>query len=302
MRQNRQLYAALAAMALLASCGGEDGTGQDPVVVAPTPVPTPSPTPSPSPTPTPTPTLTPATYETAFNFTRDREFVGIQSASIRGRLDVANGTVSSSDSNKVTYNAGTRTLVIDGVKGIRTNGTFPVSSAYSLMGTALSYSDYPFYLEQVVKPNGIEYLVYSHLQEQASAMNYSQFAVFGSPTLAPELASLTSKSYSVRTTPNTQADASTLIVVDPVTGVVSGKFQYSSSYISAPLLLTITGTVSKSTGNVTGTLTTADGGYTGTFVGRLYGPSAVELGIAVLIEDKRTVVVRSYVGVVVGRL
>lgn len=285
----------------LASCGGGGGSSSVPVIAGTAP--TPTPTPSASATATPSPT---ASYDTAFDFTRDR------SISLNGAELTA---ISSSNSGTTTY-----TSIMNQVYTPAANPLLGYVAASQQASVTLfnlqgqSYSQAQISLREsdrlvYTAPSGFlsiaqpgpklgsfpEALRYTILVVQSEQLpdvqgnfhSTERRFVGGSSTQSSDVPRTGAGTYRALLTTAAltplKADGYTAqnatFTIDYATGAVRGSITATSISTSATLNLTITGQLSASSNRLNGSLTSSDGG-TGTFTGELFGSQGIEAGFA----------------------
>lgn len=298
---NRGQYMSPIALAvlMLAGCGGDSGgSGSEPVVAQP------APTPMPVPTATPTPT-----YATAFDFTRDRSFqpIGAQittTASVTGSgntyseidatlLDVVNAA-------SFTYVANTQTSIIStgNVAGL----TYP-GAQIGLRGDDRFVYNAPDGTLSVAQPGpqlggfpaALRYTVVVSQSDQPRNADGTRAIldrrlVTGTGTIAADVPRSGTATYRIllgasalsSTTSGGYVAQDATLTINYATGAVAGTITALNSISNGTqpaLVLTFTGQLGATHNRLAGSLTAADGG-TGQFIGELYGPQAVEVGLA----------------------
>jgi len=284
----------------LTACGGGGGGSNSP----PAPIlSTPAPTPSPSPTPTPTP-VDPASYDIAFDLTRDREFA-LFGAEIASTFN--GGTDESVDVKLLDlgalayarYVAATRATTIS----IFNVASDTYTSPYTQSSNAITYGDATSVTLALFKAGpslgGLR-------AEQAYTIGVNQhgsatlgtggtrfverYFVGGTPTVAADIPTSGTPTYAtILSEYGLTAGAHDVYVANAQSGgftidfaarSVRASIVARSTLVGAPLItLTFDGGFVGDSSQIAGTLSTSDGGV-GRWAGRLFGPTGRELGVA----------------------
>jgi len=295
----RRVLVAASALAL-ASCGSGDGsvigsTGAVPITPGATP--TPIPTPSSEPTPTPTPSLAPTAYEAAFDFTRDRSFSGVVTASTTQTFP-AQVVYGDGESGTIAYTAASQ--------GLTAFGTTIVPNE---MGASVARTDASLVYSYLFATSGVTLGIYraatdviyvTYLRQDAlvKPISFTRFALIGAPTLAADLPPVAASTYRLTVGQiGTQTSGQTL-VVDWPSRRIEGNVSITLAASEASASVAFQGIVNAATGRLDGTARASDGTYTGAFHGRLYGPAGAEIGLIFNLKDSDG---KDVPGVIVGR-
>jgi hypothetical protein len=291
----RCFHVTVAALAL-ASCGSDNGSAADGAGVVPiTPVATPAPTPTP--TPTPTSTATPTSYLASFDFQSDRVFDGHITASSTQTVP-ARLIYGAQDSGTITYTSANQALsafgttIVPGQMGAtlaRTN----VSLIYSYMA-ATSGATLGIYRASA----DAMYVSYLRQDELVKPVQITRYALIGAPTLAADLPLTATSTYRVTVAQIGTSPTGQTLVVDGANRRVAGSVSVALTGKPIDVSVSFQGTLDASTGRLDGVARTSDGAYVGVFHGRLYGPSAVEVGLIFNLIDADG---NDLPGVLVGR-
>ena len=263
---------------LLAACGDGDGSS----------------TPINMTTPTPTPTATSSTYQAAFDFTRDRTFSGLITASTTQTVS-ARTTYGDFDTTTITYTAVNQALT-----------AFGMNIVPNMNGNTLSQTDASLIYQYSIATSGATlsiyraspatYVSYIRDDEQVKPLAITRFALLGAPTLAAELPMTATYALTVAqigTTPPGQS-----LTIDGAGKHISGAVAISLTGNTTVTNVSFEGVVDAATGRFDGQVTTGDGSYTGVFHGRLYGPAGAEIGLLFDLTDRNGL---DSQGVVLGR-
>ncbi|MBB3692058.1 transferrin-binding protein-like solute binding protein [Sphingomonas sp. BK580] len=282
----------------------------------------PAPTPSPSPTPTATPTPA-ATYDLAFDFSRDRSFqpngaqltaIGTQTnagntyASISAKLyepsDVPFFTFASSTKQAgvsvgnlagQTYPGSQITLQqSDRTTYQSPTGFLAIGQLGPQLGGLPAHLRYSFVLNQYessFRPSGgfdvLERRMVAGASTAASDVPRSGTATFQAVLLAEGVSATGEDGYAA-----SHATLSLDFVTRTITGTITAT---STSGSASSIVLTVTGQLSATGNRLAGSVTTADGG-TGTFNGELYGPQGAEIGLAFALARNSQQVIGTFGG------
>lgn len=285
------------AVLMLAGCGGDSGgSGLEPVVAQPAPTPVPTATPTP-------------TYATAFDFTRDRSFqpIGAQ-ITATARVTGSGNTYSEIDATLLdvvnaasfTYVANTQTSIIStgNVAGLTYPGT-----QIGLRGDDRFVYNAPDGTLSVAQPGpqlggfpaALRYTVVVSQSDQprnadGTRANLDRRLVTGAGTIAADVPRSGNATYRILLGASALSSTSSggyvaqdaTLTINYATGAVAGTITAPNSVSNGTqpaLVLTFTGQLGATNNRLAGSLTAADGG-TGQFIGELYGPQGVEVGLA----------------------
>lgn len=265
---------------LLTACGG--GTAS----VATAPETTVTPVPSPTPTPTPTPTTTPAaTYAPAFDFTRDRSFTELVTASTTQTIP-ARLTYDSASTGTIAYTAATQALSAFGTSIVPNTMGATLIRTDSRLAYTYSFGTSPASLTVNRASADATYVGYVRDDKSVKPLPYSTFALIGAPTLATDVPRAGPTTYRLTVAEIGTAPTGQTLVIDQSGRRITGTVLLTLAGSSAAISAVFQGTVDSDTGRFDGTVTTADGTYTGAFHGRLYGPTGVEIGLIFDLADR----------------
>ena len=291
----RCFYVTVVALALT-SCGSDNGSAADGTGTAPiTPVATPTPPPAPAPTPTPTPT--PTSYRTSFDFQGDRVFDGLITASTTQTVP-AHLAYGGLDSGTITYTAANQAL-----------SAFGTTIVPGQMGATLARTDANLIYTYMTATSGATlgiyrassdamYVSYLRQDELVKPVQITRYALVGAPTLAADLPLTATSTYRVTVAQIGTSPTGQTLVVDGTNRRVTGSVSVALTGKPIDVSVTFQGTLDASTGRLDGVARTSDGAYIGVFHGRLYGPSAVEVGLIFNLIDADG---NDLPGVLVGR-
>ena len=303
LRSNRPTLALLLAIAAaLPSCGGSDS----PAGQAPLPVATPSPTPAPTSSPTPSPA---ASYELGFDLSRDRSYplIGAQLTSTSTNVGtvptysaIASDLLDAVINPFATYVAATQQTTLSLANGAST--TYERSQLTLQNATALTYSPATgfFTLFQPGPtlgnlPAPLRYVVGIVQNEQirnagGGLDNLERRFVGGTATRPEDAPTSGALTYTVLLSTYAQTPLransfnreNATMAVDYTARTVRGTIlatSTSASEAQSSVELTFDGQLGSGGTSFNGSVTSPDGG-SGRFSGRLYGPAAGEIGLA----------------------
>ncbi|WP_267389698.1 hypothetical protein [Sphingomonas sp. GC_Shp_3] len=270
MKFHRYAVLPMTSLLLLAACS-DDSTN---------PTPTPISTATPSPTPTPTPA--PSSYQSVADFTRDRAFSGLVSATTTQTIP-ATLAYHDPDSSTLTYSAATQTFT--GFGQTITPGTNKATLVQTDATLVYQYliATSPCTLTIYRKVGGATYVGYVTNFEGVKTLSFTDYALIGAPTLTSDLPSTGTTTYQITAGEiGTSASGQTL-VIDAAARRLSGTVTLTGA--STPINVMFQGMLDSQSGRIDGTVTTADGTYTGAVHGRVYGPAATEIGLIFDLKD-----------------
>ncbi|MCB4861104.1 hypothetical protein K7W03_16045 [Sphingobium sp. PNB] len=280
--------------AFLCSCGGgESDNGQ--VISPPSPTPNPAPTPTPSPTPTPAPS-----YPIAFDPSQDFSFAALavehmlqdekfdlgETAFNRGTLDTfikytasTKSLQASFDGDFMEFNASE--MNID--RSDLINYSRSLSYGYQRLGVGRPRSDI-LYINEAGQSSSIQDV---SAPSQADTKIVERIYLGGSATTLPDIPRSGTSNYSSNLAISQRGPQNNTIVasnfyvkIDHQTGEITATISaYDALQPVTYLTLNLTGTISSSGTSISGDVTSIDGKYSGQFIGRLFGPKGIELGL-----------------------